>query len=236
MIINPEWTDVGEDRVPAGQAMGATPREDSYGDSFRTFADSIEVIGRSKWRELSESESVKSLVRKIKNQQRWPSCTANAGVQGFEICWNLTFGPEQWIEFSPISVYKHCGNATSGSSVSCIARTLQTVGCLPADTPGNREWMRFNGLDPDHVMDAVDYRDSYPRGYEETAALFRLDEAYDIDSFDEFMTSLLNGWPVLYGRHGHAILGVRGVQDSRGRWHSEYANSWHHTWGNEGYG
>lgn len=235
-MINELYLDVGGDHVPDGQSMGCSLREDNPGTFFPLLGDVIPTIPREQWREITATESIEWLIRKIKNQGRWPSCTANAATQAFEILWNMTFGKKLWIEFSPISLYKHCGNASSGSSVSCISRVLKEIGILPADTPSNRQWMLDVGLNPDHVMDPVDYRATYPRNCDETSKQFRLAEVYDIDSYVEFGTSLQNAWPVVYGRHGHALCGVRVVKGSRDNWVIRYANSWAPSWGDHGFG
>ncbi len=233
------YVDFANDHVDDGLFNGALPREDNYGENFRTFESEFEVIPRDQWKDLAaaidDAGSIEALVQKLKNQGREGTCTANEVASAIEVIWNLTFGPKHWVELSPISLYKQCGtSANSGSSVSCVVGTAQKLGALPVDNELNREWMASVGLNTSHVMDAVGFSQRYPQDWEQTAQYFRIDEVFDINTFDEFITALLMGFPVCYGRKGHSILGVRLVFRN-GKPHIKYLNSWG-NWGDEGYG
>jgi len=205
------------------------PRVDACGDLFAVFEDAVPVIPRGEWRGLFESlPDLSRLVKKIKNQGQEGSCASNATVQAYEIVFNLQFGVRRWIEFSAMSLYKRVGRtAQSGSVVGDNLKEIRDRGILPVDNPENRA--RFDCVHP-----ATGFGRRLPSNWEETAAQFRAVEWFDISSFDGFMTALLLGYPVVYGRAGHAICGVRGVERS-GAWHVKYANSWG-PWGENGYG
>jgi hypothetical protein len=55
-----------------------------------------------------------------------------------------------------------------------------------------------------------------------------------VRSYDGFITALLRGYPVVYGRSGHSICAVRPVFKGN-KLYVKYANSWG-NWGENGYG
>ncbi|MCP4166046.1 MAG: hypothetical protein GY759_09160 [Chloroflexi bacterium] len=232
--------DFANDGVHDGLFNGALPREDNHGENFATFASEYPtLIPRDQWESLAaaidDEGSIEALVQKIKNQRQEGTCTANEVASAIEIIWCLTFGVGSWVELSPISLYKQCARGpNSGSSVSCIVKTAQNIGALPVDNEKNRAWMESVGLNPAHVLDAVGFSQRYPQDWEQTASSFRIKEVFDIGSFEEFITALLMGFPVCYGRKGHSILGVRLVFID-GKPHIKYLNSWG-DWGDNGYG
>jgi len=237
--IDDALIDIDNDGVDDGLFNGALPREDAYGENFRTFASEFDVIPRDQWKDLAaaitDAGSIEALIQKIKNQGREGTCTSQQTASAIEVIWNLTFSPKHWVELSPISLYKQCARGpNTGSSVSCIMKTAQVKGALPVGTPENLAWMEEMGLNTAHVMDPTGFYQKYPQDWEQTAQYFRVDEVFDINSFDEFITALLMGFPVSYGRAGHSILGVRLVFKD-GKPYIKYLNSWG-DWGDDGYG
>jgi len=205
------------------------PRDDSCGAVFSVFEEAVPVIDRSQWAAgFAALPDLSSLVKKIKNQGQEGSCASNATVQAYEIVLNQQFGPARWIEFSSMSLYKRVGRSPmSGSLISDNLREVRDAGILPVDNAENRR--RFDCVHP-----ATGFHRSLPDRWQETGRLFRATEWFDIQSFAGLITALLLGFPVVYGRAGHAICGVRGVQRG-GAWHVKYANSWG-DWGEAGYG
>lgn len=229
-----EWIDIktGDDN----QFMGCRPRDDKLGAEFPVYEETMEVISRDQWQDLNEDNtSLELLVRKIKNQGREGTCASNATGQGQEITWNKTFGLAYWMEFSPISVYRWIANGpNTGSTIGANLRQLRNTGMLPVDNEANRKILELAGANPEHVLDAVGYYQRFPEGWTETASLFRCDEYFDIGTFDGLISALFYDLPVVYGRAGHAICGVK-PHYYNGVWYIKYANSWG-DWGDEGYG
>jgi hypothetical protein len=232
------YIDFANDGVDDGLCNGALPREDAPGENFAMFASRFTAIPRSQWKALAEligEDGIERLITNIKNQGREGTCTSQEVASAIETVWNGTFGLAHWVQLSPISLYKQCARGpNTGSSVSCIVKTAQDKGALPVDTPENKAWMESVGLNPAHVMPATGFYSKYPQDWEQTAQHFRIDEVFDIDNFDEFISALLKGFPVSYGRKGHSILGVRLVYKN-GQPHIKYLNSWG-DWGDDGYG
>lgn len=255
MIINRQFLDVqappsGGLIFPGGALPRGTTREERFGGTFPVFEEVFadKIIPRNEWQDLIESlggdgGSVANWVRKIKDQDGEGTCVSNACAQGFEVCRNLGMGFDRWMEMSPISLYRFvAGGPGSGSTLSANLKQMRDVGLLPVANDRNRKLLREAGLNEKHVLDAVGYyqRDAgigWPNRdgeWRETAKYFRIVETFDIDSFEGFVSALLHGFPVVYARSSHCILGVWPVLDGRS-WVIKYANSWG-RWGEEGYG
>jgi hypothetical protein len=211
-------------------------RDDMFGSEFPVYEETQRVYPRSDWPALLEThKGLADLVKAIKNQGQEGSCASNAAAQCWEIAWNMTFGTGHWLQLSPISIYRWVSRGPgSGSTISGNLRQLRNVGALPTDTAANRAILRAAGRPENHVLQPTGYYQSFPSGWQQTAAFLQAAEWYDISSFDGFASALFEGFPVCYGRAGHAICGVQVIR--RGTtWTIKYANSWG-NWGDNGYG
>lgn len=230
--INPAWIDVS----PPENERFCLPRTDRLGAAFPVYEDAVGIIPRSEWPAMlaEKGRAMRPLVQKIKNQKQEGTCASNACGQGGEVVLVKQFGPEHWVELSAVSLYKRVApNAQSGSTINDNIREISARGILPADTPANRKLVEAGYFK--HVHPAVGFSVPLPAGWEETAKLFRVPEWFDVRSFEGFVSAILRGAPVFYGRASHAILGVWAVID-QGRLLIEYANSWDVTWGDQGFG
>jgi hypothetical protein len=219
-------------RMPNGlRALGCRPRQSEPGSFCGFFDEHFKAIPRSDWAEYSENDvSVEQLIRDVYNQGNEGTCTANGGAQAFCITTVMQYGDKAHMKMSPISTYKFCARGpNTGSSVDCIARRMRDNGLLPVDNSRNRQILTTAGLNPDHVLKATGYYQRFPSGWEETAKHFRIDEMYEVRSYEEFISALFYDFAVLYGRAGHAICGTKPKRRT-GRWGSNYVNSWG-NWG-----
>lgn len=197
-----------------------------------SFEDAIEVIPRERWDELiakvdAAGGGLDLLVGRIYNQGREGSCVSNATCQADEIVENRIWG--HVVPKSAISLYKRCGSSpNSGSMVSTNLKELCDRGVLPLKNEINDK------LFPGHTMENTGFYTKMPANWEDTAKKFRGLEYYDIRSVDGFYTAILKGYPVVYGRSGHSICGVRLVKKN-GQYYVKYANSWG-NWGDNGFG
>ncbi len=231
--MNPQFLDVDftEAAPLADRLTGALPRSSAPGDGkFKVFADEIETIPRANWKDLiAAHKPLSPLVRQIKDQNGEGSCAANSAAQCFEVAWNFQIGESRWIETSAMSLYKRTGSGpNSGSNIDSNLYEIQKDGILPVDNDENSK--RFN-----HTHPAIGWRNSLPSGWQETAKDFVVIEWLDITTYDEFITALLLNFPVCYGRSGHSIAGIDPVW-SDGKALVKYANSWHESWGEDGFG
>lgn len=199
-----------------------------------TFEDAIPLIPREQWPTIIKAiddngGSLDLLVTRIYDQKSEGSCVSNATCQAMEIAQAIRRGKKGVIPLSAISLYKRVGSSPgSGSMVSSNLKEILGVGVLPLDNPANKLLFK-------HTMPNTGFRTPYPDGWKDTANRFRGHEVFDVRSFDGFITALLRGYPVVYGRSGHSICAVRPVYRD-GRLFVKYANSWHESWGDHGYG
>lgn len=235
IVADRSYLDV--DRRPDGSLCAdCLPRTDRCGDYFPVYEGEFDIIPRAQWDDLIEQQNwLDDMVAKIKNQKSEGTCAANATNGGFETIWNNTLGLENWIEFSPIATYRWIApGPDTGSVIGDNLRQIMTVGTLPVDSPESRAALTQMGLNPNHVLQATGYYQTFPEGWKDTAAHFRVAEAWDTASFDGLVTAILRRFPVIYGRAGHAICGVRVVKRN-GVYTIKYANSWG-VWGDKGFG
>jgi len=216
--------------------LGCARRSDRCGDAAPVFEDRITPIDRSQWATLiAENRSLETQVAKIKDQGQEGTCASNATCQTLEIALNLELGRDCWLEFSPISIYRWIAPGPgSGSTIGDNLKQLRDSGALPVNSTENRNKMQLAGLDPAHVLRATGYSQSFPSGWQSTAAHFRGVEFFDLSSFEGFVTALLLGFAICYGRQGHAICAVAPVIQNGGIY-IKYANSWG-DWGENGFG
>lgn len=195
------------------------------------------VIPRSDWQDVIEEYQLNYARHKTwqYDQNGEGTCTSNATSGCLSYTWAKQFGEKYAIAPAPLSCYKFCARGpNTGSTTGCNLRRARDTGMILIDNASNRKILEGMGLNPDHTMPAVGYRNRMPRGWEETAQYFQIDEYYEIDSIDEFFTALIMGFSILYGRAGHAIHGVDIVYRDRD-YYCKYDNSWG-RWGDQGFG
>jgi hypothetical protein len=231
------WLDVDfpEEARKADRVLGLIePTSMQFGASLVPFEERFAEIPQERWDELiekrkAEGTSQRSLVVAICDQNGEPSCTSNATCQSHQIRQAAQFGKDRVIRLSPISVYRHVGSRNSGSSVDGNADFLKNSGALPLDNEDNRS-RGINGLHPHNG-----YGVREPSDADEARKYFRATELIIGRTFTQFVSMLLMGMGVVYGRQGHAICSVDVQEDSRGRRVYPYANSWHESWGDGGF-
>lgn len=198
------------------------PRQD-YGVCRGAFADSFELVPESQWREAADAQKkagggISRLVTRIYNQSNEGSCVGNAGCQGLEVLQARTVGKQNVVPISAMSLYKQIGSSPgSGAMVEDGVDRLYDTGVLPLDTPANKA--RFK-----HTMSHTNFRQPWPNGWKETAALFKGVEGYICRSVNEMISALLRGMPVWVGRAGHSILYLEVVFEPE--LFVDYVNSW----------
>lgn len=230
------WLDV-DFRVEAKLAdrrLGMTERPPAkFGATL--FRDKFTVIPKSEWRGLVEKKNalktnLRNLVVAICDQNGEPSCTSNSTVQNHQIRQAVQFGKDRVIRLSPISIYRHVGSRNSGSSVDDNLYYLRDNGALPLDCTENAS-RGIQGLHPHNG-----YGVKEPSNQVELRRFFRCDEWVLAQTYDEFVSMILMGYAMSYGRQGHCICSTDVDYDSRDNLVHPYANSWSDEWGDEGFG
>lgn len=201
-----------------------------FGKVFRSYADAVPEIPEANWQKLTEDMEaagggIENLVTRIFDQGQEGSCVGNAATQGHEIIQADQFGKENVVQLSAISLYKQIGSSpNSGSNVNDALDASQSTGILPLDNEENRKRFGVN------VMPHTGFYTPYPSAWKNTAKLFRVDEAYVVQSVAGLMTAGLLRHPIIVGRSGHSICYCRPAYRN-GALGFIYANSWTPQWG-----
>lgn len=175
-------------------------------------------VPRDEWKDRAEYLESKRLAlpyyrRHWNNQRPESSCVHNAAEVVRDVMRNKQIGPEFCVKCSPMSSY--CRVTRSRNSGSTMWGALQNTkagtrgnGQVPQDTPRNRELF---GNVVFHENSPFVQREQLPAGWEDVAQWFTVVEWYAINSYEEFVSALLNSWGVCYGRSGHSIAGLQAV-------------------------
>lgn len=221
--------------VPTGEMFGCLPETPDSEGTYANFSDVTDVIPQSQWDALLETHGLglEPFVRKIKNQKQEGTCASNATCSCQEIVFYRETGV--FVELSPISIYRWIApNPRTGSNIGTNLKQLSEVGALPVSSEENKSFLGKAGLNVADVLTATNYYQLFPTNWKETAKHFQAFEWVKVNGFIEMASAVLKGWPVNYGRSGHAITGTRLVKQN-GVWCMKYANSWG-AWGDNGYG
>ena len=196
--------------------------------SLPKYADNFEVLSDSDLKdaaaELAKIGGNANLITRIFDQGNEGSCVGNAFTQGHQVCQARLAGKHRVIQMSAMSLYKQIGSSpNSGANIGDAMERLQDTGLLPLDTEENIK--RFK-----HTMSHRNFRQPWPSGWKETAALFSNLECFVAQSAQEALTAIARGRCVGVGRAGHSILYMDYVWEDGG-WLFEYVNSWTEDWG-----
>jgi len=201
--------------IPPGKRTGCLPRRSKFGEVCQPFADAIEVIPRKHWPELIGTVSLRPKVPMIFDQDGVGSCATESATQAVQVCRALSGLPFE--QLNPWFVYHTTsGGRDQGSNIDDNLVFLREHGVAPESV-----WPRSKG-----------WRAAPSREASEAAKKYRIDEFFDIASWEEFGTALLSGFSVCFGYSGHSVLAVELLDTDR----LLYANSWDDSWGDEGYG
>lgn len=221
--------EAGERRI-----LGCLPREQPFAKAgtpehpFPDVREVVKTIPRNQWdEELRRDFTLNDYVLSPKNQGNEGSCTSNATTGTAETIRGVANADR--IELSAMSVYRRVGSGpNSGSSLDANLRALASEGCLPVTgTPGFK-----------HTHPRTGFSNRLPSGWEETGALFRAAEWWDVPNFESLVSCLFHGFPVVFGYHigrgGHSIFAVRPIYNAGG-WYADCVGSWGKTYNGDGH-
>jgi hypothetical protein len=234
MDINSQFLDYDFSKDPRF-VFGFQEEPKLFASSLSLYEDAVPVLSESQLRESAEREEAEQsgadqLVSRIYDQGQEGSCVANACSQGNEMCQAEQFGIENVTRIAAMGLYQLIGrSAGSGAMISDGMKYGKSFGFAPLDNPENRA--RFG----DKVMQNTGFRQRRPAGIETVAAELAYEECYAVQSVEGILTALANHDPVIVGRQGHSICYVRHIWIN-GAWRVKYANSWHESWGEKGFG
>jgi len=230
MTISEEFVD--SDLVPPDGIGAGLIEQDPEAFASSVLCGDIESASDVRLLERSEYQAwairaerlLRGSVRGILNQGREGSCVAFSTVAAMQIAGILQFG-DRMPELSPMSLYERIGrSASSGAMIPDGVNEATDRGVLPAyNEPNQAEF------DLTYPMTGFNPRRLKRLDWEPTAKLFRVARVLRVGTVRGWITSLVNGWPIVYGRRGHALCSLF-PKFEKGRLFFGYINSWG-AWG-----
>ena len=201
--------------LPPGKAKGCLPRKSRIGEICPIFGERIEVIPRGDWPDLLTEIDMRPHVKNIKDQDGVGSCATESTSLAEEIA--EVFAGQNWTELNPWFIYHTTsGGRDSGSSIDENLAFARQYGIAPMSV-----WPRSKGWRAKPSDEAY-----------EAARDHRIEEFYDIASWDEFGSALLTGFAVVFGYSGHSVCATSLISPEE----LEFANSWDESWGDRSFG
>lgn len=178
----------------------------------------IEIIPRKHWDERADTiwhKNRRSRFRYVLDQNGVGSCAAESAA-GTKAALDERQGlPE--VVYNPWFLYQTTsGGRDNGSVIGDNVEFLRDHGACPEEV-----WPRSKG-----------WRAEPSREAKRVAKFFRLIEFFYVETIDEFVSALLQGYDVHFGYSGHAVASGQYVK----RMTIEYLNSWGIGWGDNGFG
>ncbi len=204
--------------IPEGKKAGCLYRATKVGDCCDRLEDRIDIIPQSDWGDYLDHDDLDlgDHVTKILDQDGVGSCATESATQGVMICRSLQGLP--YVPLNPWSMYCFTSGGRDGGS--------------NIDT--NLDWLRKTGVLPDEVWPRSKGWRTRPSDelLAKEASKYRIGEFFDCTTVDEIGTALIRGMPVVFGWSGHSCI----LTHLTSRTHADYANSWHESWGDKGFG
>lgn len=242
--VNPKFVDVDFDidanKIKGFRGLIIDPAEKSDAPQFRAEW----IVPRAEWKDrIEQAEREKTALpffRKARNNQSpESSCVHNAGEVVRDSMRNKQLGEKWMVKCSPMSSY--CRVTTRRGSGSTMWGALQILkagirgnGQLPEKNPRNLAMFGDYCVHQNTPFISNNGRNYFKSDWESIAQWFTVVEWYAISSYEEFISALIRGWGVCYGRSGHSIAGMQAV------WYKnqaicKYLDSYGHGRGEDGY-
>ena len=194
--------------------VGANPRFPVWGQ-----VEDLRKIPREEWVECSLRHKVWEVCDQASQNSCCPTATRGAAQLLREI------NGQKRVRLSQGSLYNQiAGGRDQGANIMDALTAMMDV-----------------GMTPDSYIDEYDWQGrDYPKDWKTEAAKYRILEASECPSFDEMLSAVQIGFPVVFGVNwagggGHAICCV-GKKKSGSSWLAEILNSWGTSYGDGGFG
>lgn len=230
--------DTGLSFVEAGgekRLLACLPRKEDSGLPRFAAAPSVRVIPRSEWKD----KELTHFFDGIDDQNGHGACAGFAAEVGAHVSKNLHGGIRR--KFSPWFNYAMVnGGQDQGAIVSDLMKSMRDIGLALDETVPDKAW----------------HKRMIPKEAYEDAKRFRLHQAYELSTFDEVVSAVLQNFPVVFGVMignrfspdgegvvpnwdganvgGHAMPAI-GVKFVRNQCRLVVPNSWSERWGLRGF-
>jgi len=199
---------------PPGRVKGCLYRGSLPGAVCPLASERIKTIPQREWSDLIPRIDLRPKVPSVFDQNGNGSCATESATGGVKVCRSMNRMP--FMELNPLFVYHTTsGGRDSGSNIDSNLAFIREHGVAPESV-----WPRSKGFLKTPSEEA-----------KHAALRYRIDEFFDIQTWEEFGSALLQGFAVVWGYSGHSILAT-GLTDENT---IEYLNSWG-MWGDQGYG
>lgn len=176
------------------------PRETKFGElpGCDPIRDHIDIIPRDQWDEIVRAReeqkvgSIKDAVWYGLDQNGRGSCAHEQVGSALMLCRELSGDEDQIVPNPWPNYWVATGGRDNGSSIDGAYRIGMERGSIPQS-----------------VCSRGGSYKRQPQEYWDIAQKYRLRETFDVDGLDEFVSALLQGFTVGYGRRGHALCGVQ---------------------------
>lgn len=201
--------------VPPGKKTGCLYRTTKPGELCSLFGEKIGAMDPDEWEPFIGKMKLSPSVLRIHDQNGVGSCATNASTGVVETLKKFLNQPV--VPLNPWFVYYHTsGGRDQGSNIDSNLAFIRDKGIAPLSVWGRDKGWRTR-----------------PSGEAYEAALpYRIDEFFDVTTTAEVGTSLIKGWPVVFGWSSHSCYLVELVSKT----HAIYVNSWGKGWNNGGLG
>jgi hypothetical protein len=211
------------DKIPPGRKRGVLkertrgPKARRYDDRCESVRGQIELIPREFWEELAANKFHKERRRRYRwtfDQDGLGSCAPESGYGGKGAC-DMRQGLPMVFTNPLFAYYTTSGGRDNGSVIGDNVEHLRDYGACPEEV-----WPRSKGFRAEPSSQAY-----------KIAAFFKLKEFFYIETIDEFVSGLLQGYDIHAGYDGHAVIFDRYLGGQK----VEFKNSWG-AWGDDGFG
>ena len=222
--------------IPPGKKIGCLPRERTPHDVCRLYRDQFTVysvddlVDRIKEiHDITNGQGLEHFVGSIYDQDGRGSCAAESAC-GCLSALRVSEGQE-WQEFNPWPTYKVSGGGgDNGSTLYDNLVTLQRHGAYRTAL-----WPRYDA----NGNIVHDYRETPSQEATDDAKRYRLGEFWELENVGELASAYVDGFGCPFGWQGHScwIPYIRPpTTNNASQWQATYCNSWHASWGDNGYG
>lgn len=212
------------DKIPAGRKRGVL-KERTRGRKARRYQDrcdpvsgQIELIPREFWEDEAKRKYHKARrwrYRYTFDQDGLTSCASDSGCGAKAAC--DTRQQQPLVFYNPLfTFYTTSGGKDRGSVIGDNLEHLRDYGACPEEV-----WPRSKGFRAKPSSQAY-----------KVAAFFKLKEFFYVETIDELVSALLQGYDVHAGYDGHAVVFMQYL----GRLVALFKNSWNKSWGDDGFG
>jgi len=215
--------------IPDGKGTGCLPRETNFGcGAFAPYGSdgTPPLFSKQQLRAMIPTHGNLLLEYHYRtiDQKSQSSCCGCAGVGALQLVDHIEDGGEPYLSQAVPYSFRSVNaegvlidrKRDDGMNIEECLQVLQLVGTCEINAVDPYDW---NG------------RDGWPSDWKDSAARYRVAEAWDCEDTEAVMSALVFGYPVVFGTNNHAVIAIGYDEDGL-----IILNSWGADWGDNGIG